>query len=61
MLRDELSLSLQQAGWLSSMLTTLAVMAALGFGLMAGRVGALRIVPGCWRWPLACGRCSTLH
>ena len=39
-LRTELGLSLVQAGWVSSMLTTLAVAAALGFGLAAGRIGA---------------------
>jgi CP family cyanate transporter-like MFS transporter len=43
-LRTELGLSLVQAGWVSSMLTTLAVVAALGFGLAAGRIGALRMV-----------------
>ena len=43
-LRAELGLSLVQAGWVSSMLTTLAVVAALGFGLAAGRIGALRMV-----------------
>lgn len=45
-LRAELGLSLVQAGWVSSMLTTLAVVAALGFGLAAGRIGALRMVLG---------------
>lgn len=45
-LRAELGLSLLQAGWVSSMLTTLAVVAALGFGLAAGRIGALRMVLG---------------
>ena len=44
LLRTELGLSLVQAGWVSSMLTTLAVVAALGFGLLAGRLGALRMV-----------------
>ena len=44
LMREELGLSLLQAAWVSSMLTTLALMAALGFGLMAGRVGALRVV-----------------
>lgn len=44
LLRTELGLSLVQAGWVSSMLTTLAVVAALGFGLAAGRIGALRMV-----------------
>ncbi|GCL61891.1 hypothetical protein AQPW35_09720 [Rubrivivax pictus] len=45
-LRTELGLSLVQAGWVSAMLTTLAVVAALGFGLAAGRIGALRMVLG---------------
>lgn len=45
-LRDELGLSLVQAGWVSSMLTTLAIVAALAFGLAAGRIGALRMVLG---------------
>ncbi len=44
MLRDEFGLSLLQAGWVASMLTTLAVASALGIGLMLGRVGALRMV-----------------
>lgn len=43
-LRTELGLSLVQAGWVSAMLNTLAVVAALGFGLAAGRIGALRMV-----------------
>ena len=43
-LRAEFGLTLVQAGWVSSMLTSLAVVAALGFGLLAGRVGALRMV-----------------
>jgi len=42
-LRTEFGLTLVQAGWVSSMLTTLAVVAALGIGLLAGRVGALRM------------------
>ena len=46
LLRDEMGLSLVQAGWVSSMLTSLAVVAALGFGLAAGRIGALRMVLG---------------
>jgi len=46
LLRSELGLSLVQAGWVSSMLSTLAVVAALGFGLLAGRIGALRMVLG---------------
>ena len=45
-LRAELGLSLVQAGWVSALLTTLAVVAALGFGLAAGRIGALRMVLG---------------
>jgi MFS family permease len=46
LLRAELGLSLVQAGWVSAMLTTLAVVAALGFGLAAGRIGALPMVLG---------------
>ena len=46
LLRSELGLNLVQAGWVSAMLTTLAVVAALGFGLAAGRIGALRMVLG---------------
>ncbi len=46
LLRGELGLSLVQAGWVSAMLCTLAVVAALGFGLLAGRLGALRMVMG---------------
>lgn len=45
-MRLELGLTLMQSGWVSSMLTTLAVIAALGFGLAAGRIGALRMVLG---------------
>ena len=45
-LRDAFSLSLVQAGWVAAMLNTLAVVAALGFGLVAGRLGALRMVLG---------------
>ena len=46
LLRAELGLSLLQAGWMSSVLSTLAVVAALGFGLLAGRIGALTMVLG---------------
>ena len=46
LLRTELGLSLVQAGWVSSVLSTLAVGAALGFGLLAGRIGALPMVLG---------------
>ena len=54
-LRHELGLSLVQAGWVSAMLTTLAVVAALGFGLVAARVGALRMVlGGLGAGPVAC-------
>jgi cyanate permease len=45
-LRSEFALSLVQAGWVSSALTTLAVFSALGVGLVAGRIGALRMVLG---------------
>ena len=43
-LRAEFGLSLVQAGWVSSALTTLAVLCALGVGLVAGRTGALTMV-----------------
>ena len=46
LLRSALGLSLVQAGWVSSVLSSLAVVAALGFGLLAGRIGALRMVLG---------------
>jgi predicted MFS family arabinose efflux permease len=39
-----MGLSLVQAGWISSTLTTLAVFGALGIGLLAARLGALRSV-----------------
>ncbi|MDT7834887.1 MFS transporter [Aquabacterium sp. OR-4] len=45
-LRAELGLSLVQAGWVSSALVTLAVCAALAVGLVAGRLGALRLLLG---------------
>jgi len=45
-LRGELDLSLVQAGWVSSMLTTVAVFAAAFVGMWVGRVGALRMVLG---------------
>ncbi len=45
-LRAELGLSLVQAGWVSSMLTTMAVVAAAMIGMWVGRVGALRMVLG---------------
>ena len=44
LLRDEFDLTRVQAGWVASMLTTLAVFSALAIGLLAGRVGALRMV-----------------
>ncbi len=44
LLRAELGLSLVQAGWVSSMLTTLAVFGALAMGLLAARLGSLRTV-----------------
>ena len=43
-LRAELGLSLVQAGWVSSMLTTIAVGSAAFVGMWVGRVGALRMV-----------------
>jgi predicted MFS family arabinose efflux permease len=45
-LRQEFGLSLVQAGWVSSMLTSLAIVAALATGLSVGRIGALRMVMG---------------
>lgn len=43
-MRTEMGLSLVQAGWISSMLTTVAVFAAAFVGMWVGRVGALRMV-----------------
>jgi cyanate permease len=43
-LRAELGLTLMQAGWVSSMLTTVAVGTAALVGMWVGRVGALRMV-----------------
>jgi MFS transporter, CP family, cyanate transporter len=45
-LRIELGLSLVQAGWISSMLVTVAVFAAALVGMWVGRLGALRMVIG---------------
>lgn len=45
-LRAELGLSLVQAGWVSSTLVLLSVCAALAVGLVAGRLGALRLLLG---------------
>lgn len=42
-LRNEFGLSLVQAGWVASMLSTLAVFSALAVGLLVGRSGALRM------------------
>jgi len=43
LLREEFGLTLLQAGWVSSMLTTVAVLSAALFGLAVGHVGALRM------------------
>lgn len=43
-LRQELGLSLVQAGWVSSMLTAVAVVLAAIMGMWVGRLGALRLV-----------------
>lgn len=43
-MRAEFGLSLVQAGAVSSMLSTLAVTTAIAWGLLAGRIGALRLV-----------------
>jgi MFS family permease len=45
-LRAELGLTLVQAGWVSSMLTAVAVVAAALVGMWVGRLGALRMVLG---------------
>ncbi|MDP3085434.1 MAG: MFS transporter [Rubrivivax sp.] len=42
-LRDELELTLVQGGWVSSMLTTVAVFGAALVGMWVGRIGALRM------------------
>jgi MFS family permease len=44
LLRAELGLTLVQAGWVSSMLTTLALLGAAFVGMWVGRLGALRMV-----------------
>lgn len=43
-LRAELGLTLVQAGWVSSMLTTIAVFASLVIGLVSARLGSLPMV-----------------
>ncbi len=45
-LRDELGLSLVAAGWVVSTFNTVAVVAAVAFGVGADRVGALRFAAG---------------
>jgi MFS transporter, CP family, cyanate transporter len=45
-LRAESGLTLVQAGWVSSMLATVAVVGAAFVGMWVGRVGALRMVLG---------------
>ena len=44
LLRAELGLTLVQAGWVSSMLTTLSLVFAAFVGMWVGRLGALRMV-----------------
>lgn len=46
LLRTEFGLTLVQAGWVSSMLTTVAVFSAAFVGMWVGRVGATRMVLG---------------
>ncbi len=46
LLRTQLGLSLVQAGWVSSMLNTLAIVASLALGLLTVRLGALPMVIG---------------
>ena len=55
LLRAELGLSLVQAGWVSAMLTTVAVLCATAVGMWVGRLGALRMVMG---GLLLCGAAS---
>ncbi|HMR70386.1 MAG TPA: MFS transporter, partial [Rubrivivax sp.] len=43
-LRAEFGLTLVQAGWISSMLTTVALVLAATVGMWVGRLGALRMV-----------------
>ncbi len=57
LLRAEGGLSLVQAGWVSSMLTTVAVFFAAAVGMWVGRVGAVRMVLG---GLLLCGAASLL-
>lgn len=45
-LRPELGLSLVQAGWVSSALTTMALLLAAAVGVWVGRIGAWRMVMG---------------
>lgn len=45
-LRQEFGLSLVQAGTVSSTLSTLAVLFAVGVGMLTGRIGALRMALG---------------
>jgi MFS transporter, CP family, cyanate transporter len=45
-LRAEFGLTLVQAGWVSSMLTTVALFVAAFVGMWVGRLGALRMVLG---------------
>lgn len=53
-LRQDMGLSLVQAGWVSSLLNTLAVLTALGVGLLTARLGALRMaLAGLWLGALA--------
>lgn len=56
-LRAELGLSLVQAGYVSSMLTTVAVFCAAAVGMWVGRLGALRMVLA---GLLVCGASSLL-
>jgi len=46
LLREQLGLTLVQAGWVSATLNTLAVVASLGVGLMTARLGSLAMVLG---------------
>lgn len=56
-LRQELGLSLVQAGWVASMLVVLAFLGATFAGMWVGRLGALRMVLG---GLLVCAGASTI-
>ena len=56
LVRSEFGLTLLQSGWVASMLTTLAMLSAVIVGVMAARLGTLRMV----MWGLACSVLGSL-